>query len=418
MVSSNDPPRAERVEVITSVQRRRHWTTQEKVRLVEETYLPGQSVSLVARRHGLNANQLFTWRRLMERGAFTAAGAGEEVVPASELRVAQQQIRELQRLLGKKTLETEILREAMERCRPQKVALARDLVAGGRPVSAVAAALSVSRPHLASSRQASPAWKPRGRRGRPPAPDAALLGAIQALIADLPTYGYRRVHALLRRQAERDGRPAPNAKRVYRVMKVHGLLLQRHAGGAETRRHKGKVAVAVRNTRWCSDGLQIAAENGERVRVAFALDCCDREAMSYVATTAGITGEDVRDLMVAAVEHRFGAVNQLPSLIEWLTDNGSCYVARDTRRFARELGLIPKTTPLESPQSNGMAEAFVRTLKRDYVRVSVLPDAESVLRQLPVWLAHYNDLHPHRALGYRSPREFITRSTQETLSGL
>ncbi|WP_106428176.1 MULTISPECIES: IS3 family transposase [unclassified Methylobacterium] len=417
MVSSNDPPRAERVEVITSVQRRRHWTTQEKVRLVEETYLPGQSVSLVARRHGLNANQLFTWRRLMERGAFTAAGAGEEVVPASELRAAQQQIRELQRLLGKKTLETEILREAMERVRPQKVALARDLVAGGRPVSAVAAALSVSRPHLASSRQASPAWKPRGRRGRPPAPDAALLGAIQALIADLPTYGYRRVHALLRRQAERDGRPAPNAKRVYRVMKVHGLLLQRHVGGAETRRHEGKVAVATRNTRWCSDGLEIAAENGERVRVAFALDCCDREAMSYVATTAGITGEDVRDLMVAAVEHRFGAVNQLPSLIEWLTDNGSCYVARDTRRFARELGLIPKTTPLESPQSNGMAEAFVRTLKRDYVRVSVLPDAESVLRQLPVWLAHYNDLHPHRALGYRSPREFITRSTQETLSG-
>ncbi|MGU3480055.1 IS3 family transposase [Methylobacterium sp. D48H] len=77
-----------------------------------------------------------------------------------------------------------------------------------------------------------------------------MLGAIQALIADLPTYGYRRVHALLRRQAERDGRLAPNAKRVYRVMKVHGLLLQRHVGGAETRRHEGKVAVATRNTRW------------------------------------------------------------------------------------------------------------------------------------------------------------------------
>lgn len=59
-VSSNDPPRAERIEVITSVQRRRHWTAQEKVRLVEETYLPGQSVSLVARRHELNATQLDT----------------------------------------------------------------------------------------------------------------------------------------------------------------------------------------------------------------------------------------------------------------------------------------------------------------------------------------------------------------------
>ncbi|MFC5555979.1 transposase [Methylobacterium iners] len=89
-VSSCDPSRAERIEaVITSVQRRRRWTTEEKVRLVEETFLPGQSVSLVARRHGISANQLFTWRRLMARGAFTAAGAGEEVVPASELRAAR-----------------------------------------------------------------------------------------------------------------------------------------------------------------------------------------------------------------------------------------------------------------------------------------------------------------------------------------
>ncbi len=280
-------------------------------------------------------------------------------------------------------------------------------------MSAVASALGVSRPHLASSRQSV-----LRRRGRPPLPDAELLAAIQALIADLPTYGYRRVHALLRRQTERGGRPTPNVKRVYRVMKVHGPLLQRHAGGAEERRHEGKVAVVTRNTRWCSDGLEISAENGERVRVAFALDCCDREAMSFVATTAGITSEDVRDLMVAAVEHRFGRVNQAPRPIEWLTDNGSCYLARETRRFAREVGLMPKTTPLESPQSNGMAEAFVRTLKRDYVRVSAVPDAKSVLNQLPVWFAHYNELHPHRALGYRSPREFIAQSTQETPSGL
>lgn len=125
MVSSNDePPRLERVEVITSVQRRRHWSTQEKVRIVEETHLPGQSVSIVARRHGISANQLFTWRRLMARGAFTAAQAGEEVVPASELRAAHQQIRELQRLLGKKTLENEILREAVERVTaPKKLPL-------------------------------------------------------------------------------------------------------------------------------------------------------------------------------------------------------------------------------------------------------------------------------------------------------
>src|SRR5262245_52441410 len=112
-----------------------------------------------------------------------------------------------------------------------------------------------------------------------------------------------------------------------------------------------------------------ACDNGERVRVAFALDCCDREAMSFLATTSGVSGEDVRDLMVASVEHRFGLVNRLPVTIEWLSDNGSCYVADETRRFARDIGLEPRTTPIESPQSNGMAEAFVRTIKRDYVRV-------------------------------------------------
>ena len=279
-------------------------------------------------------------------------------------------------------------------------------------MSAVAEALGVSRPHLSSRQRCVP-----GRRGRPPLPDEVLAAAIRSLVANLPTYGYRRVHALLRRQAEQEGRSAPNVKRVYRVMKVHGLLLQRHAGGAAERRHEGRVAVDIRNTRWCSDGLEIAAENGERVRVAFALDCCDREAMSYVATTGGITGEDVRDLMVAAVEHRFGRINALPAAIEWLTDNGSCYLARETRRFAHDIGLVPRTTPLESPQSNGMAEAFVRTLKRDYVRVASIPDAASVLSQLPAWLRHYNELHPHRSLGYRSPREFIARSTPEGLSG-
>ena len=55
--------------------------------------------------------------------------------------------------------------------------------------------------------------------------------------------------------------------------------------------------------------------------------------------------------------------------------------------------------------SNGMAEAFVRTIKRDYVRVSPRPNAESVMRQLPSWITHYNEVHPHKALGYRSPRE-------------
>ena len=105
---------ADRVEIITSVQRRRRWTASEKVRIVEATFEPGMTVSLVARRHGVAPNQLFTWRRLVVEGALTAAGSGEQVVPASDYRALQNQVRELQRLLGKKTLEAEILKEALE----------------------------------------------------------------------------------------------------------------------------------------------------------------------------------------------------------------------------------------------------------------------------------------------------------------
>src|SRR5262249_43253131 len=227
--------------------------------------------------------------------------------------------------------------------------------------------------------------RPKKGIGRRPLPDGKLVAEIKAVIAELPTYGYRRVHAILKRQALAAGLKPSNHKRVYRVMKVHGLLLDRHAGGVE-RRHDGRIAVDKRNRRWCSDGFEIGCDNGERVRVAFALDCCDREAMSFLATTSGVTGEDVRDLMLAAVEDRFGPVNRLPVTIEWLSDNGSCDLAGETRSFARDIGLEPRTTPIESPQSNGIAEAFVRTIKRDYVRVSPCPDADTVMHQLSAWI--------------------------------
>jgi transposase len=71
-------------EVLSGVQRRRRWTLEEKVRIVEEAYLPGMSVSLVARWHGIGGNQIFIWRRLMEQGALTAAATGEEVVPSAQ----------------------------------------------------------------------------------------------------------------------------------------------------------------------------------------------------------------------------------------------------------------------------------------------------------------------------------------------
>ena len=104
----------ETIEVITRDQRRRRWSATEKAALVRKTYEPGMSVSLVARQEGVSASLLFTWRRLDREGALVAVSVGEAVVPASEPAAARAEIAKLQRVLGKKTLENEILKEAVE----------------------------------------------------------------------------------------------------------------------------------------------------------------------------------------------------------------------------------------------------------------------------------------------------------------
>lgn len=238
------------------------------------------------------------------------------------------------------------------------------------------------------------------------AEDAELLPLIREITDGRPSYGYRRVLALVNRRLVAEGRPRVNHKRVYRMVRQNNLLLEKHTGRKPKRTHDGEVITLKSNLRWCSDGFEIRCWNGEKVRVAFSLDCCDREIMSYVATTSGISAEMIRDLMTQSLEARFGVVDRLPHPIEWLTDNGSCYTAAETVTFGESLGLLICTTPVSSPESNGMAESFVKTFKRDYVYLNDRPDAKTVLQMLPEWFEDYNEIHPYKGLKMQSPREF------------
>ncbi|ECF3994707.1 IS3 family transposase [Salmonella enterica subsp. enterica serovar Typhimurium] len=395
-------------------EKRRRRTTQEKIAIVQQSFEPGMTVSLVARQHGVAASQLFLWRKQYQEGSLTAVAAGEQVVPASELAAAMKQIKELQRLLGKKTMENELLKEAVEYGRGKKVDSARALIARGWGVSLVSRCLRVSRAQLHVILRRTDDWKD-GRRSRH-SDDTDVLLRIHHVIGELPTYGYRRVWALLRRQAELDGMPAINAKRVYRIMRQNALLLERKTAVPPSKRaHTGKVAVKESNQRWCSDGFEFRCDNGEKLRVTFALDCCDREALHWAVTTGGFDSETVQDVMLGAVERRFG--NELPaSPVEWLTDNGSCYRANETRQFARMLGLEPKNTAVRSPESNGIAESFVKTIKRDYISIMPKPDGLTAAKNLAEAFEHYNEWHPHSALSYRSPREYLRQQASNGLS--
>ena len=120
-MSDTSSKEVQRIEVITSVQRRRRWSVAEKIRIVQECEQPGMSVSYVARKHDIAPNMLFRWRKLMREGGLSAISANERVIGASEVRRLNTRIRELERLLGKKTMEVQILKEAIEIAREKKL---------------------------------------------------------------------------------------------------------------------------------------------------------------------------------------------------------------------------------------------------------------------------------------------------------
>jgi transposase len=113
--------RVERVEVLGPVQRRRRYSVDEKLRVLEEAAVPGMTISFVARRHGISPSLLFHWRRRMAEGGKEAVRADDAVVSAAEVRALEKRIRELERVLGRKTLENEILREAVKVAHEKKL---------------------------------------------------------------------------------------------------------------------------------------------------------------------------------------------------------------------------------------------------------------------------------------------------------
>lgn len=267
-------------------------------------------------------------------------------------------------------------------------------------MSRIAKALKVSRPHLSWSLHHVSTSRGRYRK----VDDEALVKRIRAIVDVRPTYGYRRVHEMLNRQ---EGCHGVNHKRVYRVMKQACLLL---VVGSQrpVRPHDGKVITLKSNLRWCTDMFEIRCWNGEKVHVGFVLDCCDRAVISWVAKPWHLDSTDVCDLMAQGVESRFDDV-KVPHPIEWLSDNGPPYIANNSKAFAKTCGLLVRNTPAYSPESNGMAEAFVKTFKRDYVYVNDVDSAASVLAQMPMWFIDYNEVAPHKGLRMLSPKMFLAK---------
>ena len=240
--------------------------------------------------------------------------------------------------------------------------------------------------------------RPRRYRRRE---DETVLSQLRQMLRERGSYGYRRA----RRIVNRAFGTGYNRKRIQRVMRLYGLALPVRGRRRRGRRHEGQVECVISNQRWCSDVLEIACWNRDVVHLAFALDCCDREVISHVAEARPLLNGDIRRLMRQAVFARFATAKPTTEL-QWLSDNGAIYTALETVIEAERLGLTPITTPVASPESNGISEAFVNTLRRDYLDGADLSTAARVLEQIQAWVVDYNENAPHSSLGYRSPVEY------------
>jgi putative transposase len=252
----------------------------------------------------------------------------------------------------------------------------------------------------------SPKSRPRRYRKKS---DETVVAQLRQALRERGSYGYRRAHWLL----NRDFGTHYNRKRIQRVMRLYGLALPVRGRRRRGRRHEGQVECVISNQRWCSDVLEIACFNREVVHVAFAVDCCDREAIAVVATPYSTSGVEVRRLIRKAVYARFGDTLPDPP-VQWLSDNEAIYTSLETVIEAERHHLVPITTPVASPESNGMAEAFVNTFKRDYVAGGDLSSAQRVIEQIEGWIDDYNTFAPHSSLGMKTPAEF--RREQQTVA--
>ena len=208
-----------------------------------------------------------------------------------------------------------------------------------------------------------------------------------------------------------------NLKRIRRVMELAGWKLPRNARRRTGRAHTGQIQRACSNERWCSDVLEIACWNGEYVQLGFALDCHDRECLAWVAAARDLCARDIQQLISRRCGTASARVGRTAP-VQWLSDNRSIYTALDTICTAEPVHLAPITTPAASPQSNGMSEAFVNTLKRDYVSGADRSSAAVLLEAIPAWIADYNAVAPQSALGFRSPAQYRADVLVPALAGL
>ena len=272
-------------------------------------------------------------------------------------------------------------------------------------MKAVSDALGVARSNLAERR--TRLARPRGPYRKPE--DAALLPTIREIVDARPTYGYRRITALVNRIRRARSEPTINSKRVLRIMRVNGLTLAPHTALRPGRTHDGVVVALRSNVRWCSDHLELHPRDGSVVRVLFAIDACDREVIAWSATHGRRLGRDGA--------RPDGGLRRAPVWIN--TDEAPRRVAVGQRqRLHCQADGADRHRAWLAPRLHARALAGEQRRLggvREDLEARLRPRHPAARRRDRAaasagWIEDYNTVHPHSGLRFLSPREFLALS--------
>ncbi len=228
-----------------------------------------------------------------------------------------------------------------------------------------------------------------------------LVDRIGFLIQTYPTYGYRRLWALLRR---RHGLRV-NRKAVYRVLKLKGWMVHQRTWTPRPR-VKGMVSRASRsNERWAMDLTHIPVGRDGWAHLAAVIDCHDRAIIGHEFALRGRAKEAERALEGACIL-RFGTLRPQGPTPVVRSDNGLVFQSRRFRAACHDYKLSQEFITPYTPEQNGMIERFFRSLKEECTWLHNFETFDEAKKAINTWIQFYNEERPHQSLGYLSPHEY------------
>jgi putative transposase len=247
----------------------------------------------------------------------------------------------------------------------------------------------------------------RAPKPRVPVVDETLAARLQRLIDQHPTFGYRRLWALLRFH---EGLLI-NRKAVYRVLVLKGWFVHQRRTTPRPRVQGRRSRASRSNERWAMDVTHIDCGADGWAHLAAVIDCHDRELVGYEFARRGRAKEAERALEAACID-RFGTLRPHGDTPLLRSDNGLIFQSRRFRAACKDYRLHQEFITPYTPEQNGMIERFFRSLKEECVWQHTFPSFVEGRRAVRRWIGWYNEGRPHQALGYLSRRQYRARQLQ------